>query len=413
VVAGDSPDRRSRLLVLGAGPAQLGLLAAARRRGLYVIAADRDAAAPGFRYADRRAIVSAEDEQGIERLAEAERVGGIVAPGIDWPIGIAARVASRLGLAHPISPEAALLATSKLRQRERFAEAGVPQPGYLPCRGLEEARRAAEQVGFPCVVKAPDRQGQRGLSLVRSPEDLEQAVEQALDASRSAAVLVEELVGGREVTVNGFSLDGAFFALTVTDRRTADPPAFGVALAHTWPCALEPRQIAQVIDAARRAATAVGVRNGPTYTQVLVPEEGTPVVGELAARIGGGHDAELCRAAVGVDLNALTITAAFGEPLRRQQLAPRARSGGACIRFLVAPPGELHGVAGLEAAFDLDGVLGIRVYRRTGHVFGPLRRGADRAGAILAVGDDAEEALDAADEAARLIRFDVAAVAVA
>jgi biotin carboxylase len=413
VVARDSADRGPGLLVLGAGPAQLGLLAAARRRGLYVIAADRDPAAPGFRYADRRAIVSAEDEQGIERLAAAERVAGIVAPGIDWPIGIAARVAARLGLPHPISPEAALLATSKLRQRERFAEAGVPQPDYVACRGLAEARRAAEEVGFPCVVKAPDRQGQRGLSLVNAPDDLQHAVEDALDASRSAAVLVEELVDGREVTVNGFSLDGAFFALTVTDRHVADPPAFGVALAHTWPCALEPRQIAQVIDAARRAAAAVGVRNGPTYTQVLVPEEGPPVVGELAARLGGGHDAELCRAAVGVDLNELTVAAALGEPVRRQQLAPRARAGGACIRFLVAPQGELHGVDGLEQAFGLDGVLGIRVYRRRGHVFGPLRRGADRAGAILAVGDTAQDALDLADEAARLIRFDVAAVAVA
>nr|MBA3718099.1 hypothetical protein [Actinomycetota bacterium] len=52
----------ARLLVLGAGPAQLGLLAAARRRGLFVIAVDRDPAAPGFQYADRRAIISAEDE---------------------------------------------------------------------------------------------------------------------------------------------------------------------------------------------------------------------------------------------------------------------------------------------------------------------------------------------------------------
>ena len=413
MVAGDSADRGTRLLVLGAGPAQLGLLAAARRRGLYVIAADRDPAAPGFRYADRRAIVSAEDEQGIERLASAEGVAGLVAPGIDWPIGIAARVAARLGLPHPISPEAALLATSKVRQRERFAEAGVPQPDYVACRGLDEARRAAERLGFPCVVKAPDRQGQRGLSLVASADDLQRAVEDARDASRSAAVLVEELVDGSEVTVNGFSIDGMFFALTVTDRQVADPPAFGVALAHTWPCALEPRQIAQVIDAARRAASAVGVRNGPTYTQVLVPDDGAPVVGELAARLGGGHDAELCRAAVGIDLNDLTVAAALGEPLRRQQVAPKARAGGACIRFLVAPPGELRRVHGLEEAFALDGVLGIRVYRRPGYVFRPLRRGADRAGAILAVGDTPDEALALADEAARAVRFEVAAVAVA
>ena len=90
-------DRRKRLLVLGAGPAQVGLLEAARARGdLEVIALDRDPAAPGFAVADRRAIISTEDERGIHRLAEAERVDGIMAPGIDWPVAIAARVAERL-----------------------------------------------------------------------------------------------------------------------------------------------------------------------------------------------------------------------------------------------------------------------------------------------------------------------------
>ena len=56
----------------GAGPAQLGVLSAARRRGLTVVAADRDPSAPGFRYADRRAIVSIEDELG--RASCRERV---------------------------------------------------------------------------------------------------------------------------------------------------------------------------------------------------------------------------------------------------------------------------------------------------------------------------------------------------
>jgi len=406
-VEGDPQDRGQRLLVLGAGPAQLGLLAAARRRGLYVIAADRDPGAPGFRYADRRAIVSVEDEQGIERLASAERVDGIVAPGIDWPVVVAARVASRVGLPHPISEETAVLCTSKLRQRERFAEDGVPQPEYVACKGVVEARRAADELGYPCVVKAPDRQGQRGLSLVESPDDLEGAVARALDASRSASLLVERLVAGTEVTVNGFSLDGSFFPLTITDRHLAPQPAFGVALAHSWHSVLEPRSIALVIDAVRRAATAVGVLDGPTYTQVLVPEDGPPLLVELAARIGGGHDAELCRAAVGVDLNGLAIGAALGERVRRRQLAPQARADGACVRFLVAPPGELRVVGALEDAFALEGIRGIRIYRRPGHAFGPLRRGSDRAGAILAVGDSAEDALARADKAARLIRFDV------
>src|SRR5205814_1322808 len=155
-------------------------------RELHVIALDREPSSPGFRYADRRAIVSAEDESSIERLAGAERVDGLIAPGIDWPVAIAARVAERLALPHPISPETATLSTSKLRQRERFAEAGVPQPQYVVCSGAAEAAAAAQRIGFPCVVKAPDRQGQRGLTLVGSAEEVEEAVRIALDASRSA-----------------------------------------------------------------------------------------------------------------------------------------------------------------------------------------------------------------------------------
>jgi len=370
-----------------------------------VIAVDREPSAPGFRYADRRAIVSTEDESGIERLAGAERVDGLIAPGIDWPVAIAARTAQRLALPHPISPETATLSTSKLRQRERFAEAGVPQPAYEVCSGAAEAAEAAGRIGFPCVIKAPDRQGQRGLTLVGSPEEVTDAVKIALDASRSATLLVEELVPGREVTVNAFSTGGHFHPLTVTDRLTAPLPAFGVALTHVWPSELEPAQIGGVIEAAAAAARAVGIENGPSYTQVLVGPDG-PRVGELAARLGGGHDAELCRVALGVDLNGAALSAALGEEVPAAALAPVAKVGGACVRFLVAPPGELREVAGVEEAFAAEGIRGIRIYRRPGHRFGEFRRGADRAGAVLAVGDSRQEALDRAARAETIIRFE-------
>ncbi len=407
MVAGDPREREQgkRLLVLGAGPAQLGLLAAARARELHVIAVDREPSAPGFRYADRRAIVSTEDESGIERLASAERVDGLIAPGIDWPVAIAARIAERLARPHPVSPETAMLSTSKLRQRERFAETGVPQPGYEVCSGAKEAADAAGRIGFPCVVKAPDRQGQRGLTLVGSAGEVEEAVKIALAASRSATLLVEEHVPGRELTVNAFSAGGHFHPLTITDRLTAPLPAFGVALTHVWPSELEPAQIGAVVEAASAAARAVGIENGPSYTQVILGPEG-PRVGELAARLGGGHDAELCRVALGVDLNGAALSAALGEEVSAASLAPVARVGGACVRFLVAPPGELREVTGVEQAFAEEGIRGIRIYRRPGHRFGELRRGADRAGAVLAVGGSRQEALERAARAEAMIRFE-------
>ena len=401
---GGSAASDKRLLVLGAGPAQLGLLESAHERGLHVIAVDRDPLAPGFRFADRRAIVSVEDEPAIDRLATAERVDGVIAPGIDFPVAIAARVAARFGIAHPLDPPTAQASTSKLRQRERFAEAGVPHARYRVCSSVAEARAAARELGFPCVVKAPDLQGQKGLALVQDAGALADAFDQARGMSRSSIVLVEELVAGPEVTVNAFSSGGRFHPLTLTDRVVAEPPAFGVALAHVWPSELPEDVTAEAVRVAEAAAAAVGVRDGPTYTQVLVGEDG-PRVGELAARLGGGHDAELCEAAIGVDLNRLAVAAALGERLYDGAFVPDEQVGGACVRFLVPGPGVLEAVEGLEDAERSNGVLRVRSYRQPGHTFGELRRGADRAGAVLAVGDSRKEAVACADRAAARIGF--------
>src|SRR5581483_11692746 len=131
------------------------------RRGLTVVAADRDPSAPGFRYADRRAIVSIEDERAIERLARAEQADGLVAPGSDHAVALAAR----------------------LRQRERLQEAGVPQPRSVVARTLAEVTRAADELGYPIVLEAPDRTGERGVGLARNRAEVAAAAADALAES--------------------------------------------------------------------------------------------------------------------------------------------------------------------------------------------------------------------------------------
>lgn len=395
-MAGSPAARRARLLVLGAGPAQLGLLEAARERAdLDVIAVDRDPGAVGFALADKRAVVSTEDEAAVERLARAEAVDGIVSPGADWPVGVAARIAERLGLPHPIDAQTATLATTKARQRERLAAAGVAQPRIL---GSDEAPSP------PCVVKAPDRQGQRGLTLVRDGAELAAAVAAAVAESRTGSFLVEELVDGPELTVNAFSVDGRFVTLTVTDRLTAEPPAFGVALAHVWP---SEHDVAAVAEAAAQAVEALGIRNGPSYTQVRLGPDGPRVI-EVAARLGGGHDAELVEAVTGVALNGLAIGFALGDKPSSSTVPGQSPGvASAAVLFLVPPEGVLRAVHGVDEANASDGVRWVRIYRRPGWSFGPLRRGADRAGAILAVGDDREDALARARRAAEAVRFEV------
>jgi biotin carboxylase len=242
-------------------------------------------------------------------------------------------------------------------------------------------------------VKAPDRQGQKGLTLVVDPAALVPAIETARGAARSGLALVEELVDGPEVTVVGFSIDGVFTALTVTDRLTAELPAFGVALAHVWPSSVG-RQAPAVAEA---AVAALGIENGPSYTQLRIGADGPQVI-EVAARLGGGHDAELVQAVLGVDLNGLALDAALGNELVLPR--PEPRVGGAVTRFLVAPPGVLERV-------EVPAGVAARIYREPGYVFKPLRRGADRAGSVLVVGDSRGEAVTRADAIAAAIRFHV------
>ena len=61
---------------------------------------------------------------------------------------------------------------------------------------------------------------------------------------------------------------------------------------------------------------------------------------------------------------------------------------------------------GVEQAGAIEGVVEARGYRRPGWIFGPLLRGSDRAGFVLAVGSSRDDALSRADRAADLIRFE-------
>jgi hypothetical protein len=78
------------------------------------------------------------------------------------------------------------------------------------------------------------------------------------------------------------------------------------------------------------------------------------------------------------------------------------------VRFLVAPPGSLESVEGIEDALAQEEILDARVYRRPGWVFPPLQRGADRAGFVLATGSSRDDALAKAGRAAEFIRFQTA-----
>jgi biotin carboxylase len=379
-----------RLVVLGAGPAQLGALRAARRYDIETVVCDRaaDALAMRLGLVDVYEQVSTFEVDGVERVARAHRAEGLISPGTDGPVRVAAEVAERLGLAHPLSLAVAIAATDKRAQRAAFAAAGVPQPELIP---------ADEPFTRPVVVKPSLAQGQRGLTRVERAEELAPAIAHARAQSRDGDALIEELVPGDEVTVNAFLHDG-FHAVAVTDRERAS--AFGVATAHLFPARAG---TAEAIVAARAACAALGIERGPVYVQIVLAPDG-PRVMEVAARLGGGHDAELCHAATGIDLATLALHAALDERIAPSELW-RSRRQGAIVRFLIGPPGELVAVEGIDEALAVPGVLDVQSYRRPGELLSALAVGADRVGFVLAEGIDRAAAEEAAARASEIVRF--------
>ena len=174
--------------------------------------------------------------------------------------------------------------------------------------------------------------------------------------------------------------------------------AFGVATAHVAPSA---HAVEAAVEAARLATRALGIEHGPSYVQLVLGADG-PRVMEVAARLGGGHDGELCVHSTGVSLSQLAVRAAIGEDVSPP--APRSLAAGV-VRFLLAPPGRLERIEGLEEARALPGVQLVHVYREPGDLLPRVARGADRAGFVLATGATRDEALAAAGRARDAIRF--------
>jgi len=94
---------------------------------------------------------------------------------------------------------ASAIAMDKVRSKHLFRAAGIPTPDYAAVRSLEEASVAAEQVGFPVIIKPSGQGSSVGMSKVFERAELNDAVEVALQYGDT--VLLETCITGDEFTV--------------------------------------------------------------------------------------------------------------------------------------------------------------------------------------------------------------------
>jgi biotin carboxylase len=398
------------VLFVGAGRHQRRAILRAKELGLRVLAADRNPDAPGLQEADEGFVVDFSDVEAALRAVEHVAFDGVLTVSADRAVPVVAAIAEARGLPG-IGTEVAHLMTHKVAMRRRLAEEGVPQPRFAAIRSLGERYRAADEVGFPAVLKPADSGGQRGIFLVESVADIEIHLHEALAASPTQEAILEEFVAGTEMNGIVIARSGDAWTLTLSDRLRPPGIGFGVGWIHVYPATVYGDQLEESEHVAAWAVRALGLRTGIAFPQLIASPDGRVIVVEVAARIPGGQMADLVRHAVGVDLVEVQLRMALGEKLPDELVTARVRQPLA-IRFLTAEPGPLAAgrvtrVGSLERVLAFPGVVQADTYLTVGEVIRPVRLDGDRRGYVIAVADTNLEALDRAEAAARLIDVDV------
>jgi len=398
------------VLFVGAGRHQRRAIERAKELGLRVAAVDRNPAALGLGEADIAKVVDFYDVEAVLKAFARVRIDGVLTVSADRAVPVVAAIAEARGLPG-IGVETAHLMTHKVAMRRRLAEEGLPQPRFAALRILSERYRAAEEVGFPAVLKPADSGGQRGVFLVESIDDIEAHLHEALRASPTGEAILEEFVEGTEMNGIVIARNGEPFPLTLSDRLRPPGAGFAVGWIHVYPAGVYGDQLEESERVAVHTVRALGLRDGIAFPQLIATPDGRVVVVECAARIPGGQMAELVRHAVGVDLVEVQLRLALGRPLPDELVQPRFRQPLA-IRFFTAEPGPLPAgrvkrVGSLEKVLAFPGVVEAGTYLQEGEVIRPVRVDGDRRGYVIAIGDTNLEALDRAEAAARLLDVEV------
>ena len=168
-----------RILLLGSGELGKEFTIAAKRAGQYVIACDRYADAPAMQVADEYEVFSMLDGDALSKAVEKHHPD-IIVPEIE---------AIRDLAAHELR-----LRTAK----------------YFYAKTYEEFKQAADEIGFPCVVKPLMSSSGHGQSYVHNDEELQEAFHEAMEEGRGDVkeVIIEEFI----------DFDSEFTLLTVTQK---------------------------------------------------------------------------------------------------------------------------------------------------------------------------------------------------
>jgi biotin carboxylase len=328
---------------------------------------------------------------------------------------VAAAIAERLGLPHnPVAAAAA--AGNKAKMRQRLAEAGVASPRHRLFRADGDPQAAAREVDYPCVLKPTFLAASRGViradgapGFVEAWSRLARILEEPAVAARGGAaageILVEDFVPGIEVALEGLLSRGELRVLALFDKPDPlDGPFFEETI-YVTPSRLPASIQEGCARAAKAAAWALGLREGPIHAEMRVNAGGVSVI-EIAARSIGGLCSRALRFGTGMSLEELILRHALGLELSG---AERDVTAAGVMMIPIPEAGILQEVRGLGGAREVPGIEEVTISAHVGSRLVPLPEGDRYLGFIFSRAETPERAEAALRNAHARLEFRIAA----
>ncbi|MFL5944585.1 MAG: acetyl/propionyl/methylcrotonyl-CoA carboxylase subunit alpha [Gaiellaceae bacterium] len=217
-----------------------------------------------------------------------------------------------------IGPDADVMGRmgDKVEAKRELAEAGVPLVPGTEGVDVRAAREAADEIGYPVLLKASAGGGGKGMRVVASPDELEPAFErasaEALAAFGDGTIYLEKLVlPARHVEIQVLC-DAAGGVLTLGERECSIQRRHQKLIEESPSPALDEATRESMETDVARACRAIGYLNAGTFEFLLAPD-GSYYFIELNARLQVEHP--VSELVTGVDIVREQLQIAAGERL--------------------------------------------------------------------------------------------------
>ena len=272
-----------KILLLGSGELGKEFTIAAKRAGQYVIACDHYDNAPAMQLADEREIFSMLDGDALNAVVEKHRPD-IIVPEIEAIRTERLFDFEREGMQVVPSARAVNYTMNRRAIRDLAAkQLGLRTAKYFYAKTFDEFKQAADEIGFPCVVKPLMSSSGHGQSYVHNDDELREAFRQAMEDGRGDVkeAIIEEFI----------DFDSEFTLLTVTQKNA--PTIFCPPIGHvqkggdyreSWmPYAISDealRKAEHIADEVTRALTGYGLWG----VEFFLTKQGEVIFSELSPR---------------------------------------------------------------------------------------------------------------------------------